>query len=152
MPSTSSWKNFFFNLFILFIYFWLCWVFVAALWLSLAAASGGYSSLQCTGFSLWWFLLLWSMGSRHVGFSSCGTWAQQLWLVDSRVQAQQLWCMGFVAPRRVGSPWTRAQICVPCIGRQILNHCTTREAQSSWKILLAIFSLLPKDTNNSEHD
>ena len=30
------------------------------------------SSLWCTGFSLWWLLLLWSMGSRQVGFSSCG--------------------------------------------------------------------------------
>ena len=33
-------------------YFWLCWVFVAARGLSLVSASGGYSSLQCTGFSL----------------------------------------------------------------------------------------------------
>ena len=37
---------------------------------------GGYSSLRCTGFSLWWFLLLHSMGSRHRGFSSCGSQAQ----------------------------------------------------------------------------
>ena len=34
------------------IYFWLCWVFVAAHGLSLVAASGGYSSLRCAGFSL----------------------------------------------------------------------------------------------------
>ena len=69
---------FFFNKFIyyLFIYFWLCWVFVAACGLSLVAASGGYFSLPCAGFSLQWLLLLWSMGSRHVGFSSCGSWAQ----------------------------------------------------------------------------
>ena len=40
---------FFFNLLILFIYFWLRWVFVAAHGLSLVAASGGYSSLQCAG-------------------------------------------------------------------------------------------------------
>ena len=33
------------------------------------------SSLQCTGFSLQWLLLLQSTGSRHAGFSSCGTWA-----------------------------------------------------------------------------
>ena len=59
-----------------FIYFWLCWLFVAACGLSLVAVSGGYSSLQCTGFSLQWFLLLRSMGCRHAGFSSCGTWAQ----------------------------------------------------------------------------
>ena len=83
-------RLFFFNinLFIylsiyLFIYFWLHWVFVAAHGLSLVAASGlslvaasrGYSS-KCAGFSLQWLFLLWSTGSRHTGFSSCGTWAQ----------------------------------------------------------------------------
>ena len=67
------------NLFIylfLFIYFWLCWVFVAAHGLSLVAVSRGYSSLRCVGLSLRWLLLLWSMGSRRAGFSNCGTWDQ----------------------------------------------------------------------------
>ena len=59
----------------LFIYFWLHWVFVAARGLSLVAASGGYFSLRCACFSLWWLLLLRSTGSRCAGFSSCGTWA-----------------------------------------------------------------------------
>ena len=54
---------FFFN----FIYFWLRWVFIAAHGLSLVAASGGYSSLWCTVFSLRWLLLLWSTGSRAHG-------------------------------------------------------------------------------------
>ena len=62
-----------------FIYFGVHWVFVALLGLSLVAESGD--------FSLWW-LLLWSTGSRHVGFqylllsglsarglNSCGAWA-----------------------------------------------------------------------------
>ena len=113
------------------IFFWLRWVFIAARGLSLVAASRGYSLLQCTGFSLQWPLLLWSTGSRHAGFSSCGscgTWAQQLRLVGSRAQAQQLWCTGLVALWHVGSSWTRARTRVPCIGRQILNHCATREA------------------------
>ena len=35
--------------------------------------------------------------------------------------------MGLVAPRHVGSSRPRAQPCVPCIGRRILNHCATRE-------------------------
>ena len=35
--------------------------------------------------------------------------------------------MGLVAPRHVGSSQTRARTRVPCIGRQILNHCATRE-------------------------
>ena len=61
----------------LFIYLFLAaWVFVATHRLSLVAASGGYSSLWCAGFSLWWLLLLQSMGSRHMGFSSCSTQAQ----------------------------------------------------------------------------
>ena len=57
-------------------YFWLRWVFVAVRWLSLVVASGGYSSLRCMGFSSQWLLLLQGMGSRPVGFSSCGTRAQ----------------------------------------------------------------------------
>ena len=88
----------------------------------------GYSSLQCAGFLLWWLLLLWSTGSRSAGFSSCGVWAQQFWLTGSRAQAQQLWRMGLVAPRHVRSSQTGAQICVRCIGRQVLNHCATKEA------------------------
>ena len=40
---------------------------------------------------------------------SCGSWAQLL--------------RGYV-----GSSQTRARTHVPCIGRRILNHCTTREA------------------------
>ena len=39
--------------------------------------------------------------------------------------------MGPVAPRHVGSSRTRARTRVPCIGRQILDHCATREAPSS---------------------
>ena len=100
---------------------------VAVHGLSLVAVSGGYSSLQCAGFSLQWLLLLQSTGSRHTGFSSCGTWAQQLWLAGSRVLAQQLWSTGLVALWHVGSSPTRARTRVPCIGRQTLNHCTTRE-------------------------
>ena len=43
-------------------------------------------------------------------------------------QAQLLWLTGLVAPRHVGSSQTRARTRVPCISRQILNHCATREA------------------------
>ena len=62
-------------LFYLFFYFifWLRWVFVAAHGLSLVVPSGGYSSLQCASFSLWWLLLLRNTGSMYAGFSSCGT-------------------------------------------------------------------------------
>ena len=33
---------------------------------------------------------------------------------------------GLVAPRHVGSSWTRDWTRVPCIGRRILNHCASR--------------------------
>ena len=83
--------------------------------LSLVATSRGPSSLRCLGFSLRWLLLLQSTGSRRTGFSSFVT------------QAQESWRTGLAAPWHVGSSWTRARTHVPCIGRQILNHCTTRE-------------------------
>ena len=53
--------------FCLFIYLWLCWVFVSVQGLSLVAASGGHSSLRCAGLSLSWPLLLRSTGSRRTG-------------------------------------------------------------------------------------
>ena len=110
-------------IFFKFIYFWPCWVFVAV---------RGFLQLQCVGFLLRWLLLLQNTGSRFTGFSSCGTLAQQLWLMGSRAQAQQLWQTGLVVPWHVGSSRTRAQTRVPCIGRRILNHCTTREVSISY--------------------
>ena len=47
----------------------------------------GCSSLQCTGFSLWWLLLLWSTCCRVP-------------------RLQYLWSMGLVAPH-IESCWTR---------------------------------------------
>ena len=57
---------FFFNLY-LFIYLWLCWVFISVLGLSLVVASGGLSSSRCAGLSLSRPLLLRSTGSRRAG-------------------------------------------------------------------------------------
>ena len=58
--------NFGFILFIyLFIYLCLCWFFVSVRGLSLVVASGGHSSLRCTGLSLSRPLLLRSTGSRR---------------------------------------------------------------------------------------
>ena len=127
LPVKSVWLFFFSFIKNLFIYFWLCQVFVAAHGLSLVVASGGYSSFPCAGFSLWWLLSLQSIGSRCMGFSICSTRAQQLCLMGFRVQAQQLWRTGLVTPWHVGSSWTWDRTHVPCIGRWILNHCTTRE-------------------------
>ena len=67
-------------------------------------------------------------------FSSCSEWASHVvasLAVDYRLwsaRAQYLWCMGFDAPWHVGSSQTRDRTCVPCIGKQILNYWTIREA------------------------
>ena len=96
---------------------------------SLVVVSRGYFLLWCVGFSLQWLLLLRSTGSRHVGPSSCGT------------RAQQLWCTGLVASGHMGSYRTRDQTHVPCIGRRILNHCTTREVPVHCRILIHYLEL-----------
>ena len=53
--------------FYLFIYLWLCWVFVSVRGLSLVVASGGHSSSRCAGLSLSRPLSLRSTGSRRAG-------------------------------------------------------------------------------------
>ena len=53
--------------FYLFIYLWLCWVFVSVRGVSLVAASGGHSSSWCADLSLSRPLLLRSTGSRRAG-------------------------------------------------------------------------------------
>ena len=91
LSTAKRFPLFFSNKFIIyFIYFWRRWVFVAACGLSLIVVSGGYSSLRCAGFSLWWLLLLWSTGSRRVGFSSCGSWALECRVSSSGAWAQLL--------------------------------------------------------------
>ena len=65
------------NLFIVFIYFWLHWVFTAAHGLSLVVTSRGYSSLRRTGFSCCGAQALGAWASVVVacGLSSCGSQA-----------------------------------------------------------------------------
>ena len=68
-------------------------------------------------------------------FSSCGK-REPFFIAASLVAEHSLQTRrlrscgsrGLVAPRHVGSSQTRARTHVPCIGRQILNHCATREA------------------------
>ena len=67
-PQNHLGELFFKILFIyLFIYFWLCWVFVSVRGLLLVVASGGHSSSRCAGLSLLRPLLLQSTGSRCAG-------------------------------------------------------------------------------------
>ena len=65
----------------------------------------------------------WAFSSCNTGFSAGG-----LLLFQSKgSRAQQLLHVGLVALRHVESSQTRGQTRVPSIGRQILNHWTTRE-------------------------
>ena len=112
---------FFFNIYlfiwlhrVLFIYLFL-YLFLSALGLRFCARA--FSSCGKRGPP---FIAV--RGSLHYrGLSCCGAQAPD-------AQAQQLWLTGPAAPRHVGSSQTRARTRVPCIGRQILNHCATREA------------------------
>ena len=83
----EGWKT---DFFLVLFFLWLHWVFVAARGLSLVVASRGYSLLWCTGLWLRWPLLLQSTGSRHAGFSSCGTRAPELRLSSCGAWAQLL--------------------------------------------------------------
>ena len=88
--------------------------------LSLIVVIGGYSLgrqvSHCSGF------LLRSTGSRAHGLPL-------LWFPGSRAQAQWLWHMGLVALQHMGSFWARDGTFVSCIGRWIIYHWDTREAQ-----------------------
>ena len=98
-----------------FIYFFI-YLFMAVLGLRFCARA-----LSSCG--KWGPLFIAVRGASHYcGLSCCGTQAPD-------AQAQQLWLTGLVAPRHVGSSQTRARTRVPCTGRQILNHCATREAR-----------------------
>ena len=104
----------------LFIYYllislWLLWVFIAVYGLPLFAASGGYPSFGCVGYSLQ--SLPQSMGSKSADFSSCGA-------------------QDFVTLKHVESQ-TRDQTGVPCIAKQILIHYTNRKVQKICIFLMA---------------
>ena len=85
-PVTSLCSFFFFFLFVprniyVFIYGWGGSWFLHTGFLSLWRA-GGYSLLQCMGFSLWWLLLLQSTGSvvvtyRFICSKACGIFPNQ---------------------------------------------------------------------------
>ena len=67
----------------LLIYFCLCQIFIAACRLSLVVASGGCSSLWCTGFSLYQLLI--TVASLVAGHGIQGVWASVV--VDPRLQS-----------------------------------------------------------------
>ena len=83
--------------------------------LPIVAASRGYSLIA--GFSLEWFLLLPSAGSRACGLNSHSSWA-----LEHRLNS----CLA--VPQYAGSSWTRGWTRVSCIGRWIICHWTIRKA------------------------
>ena len=127
--------NFFFNSFAVF------WGFLKNYFTYLFIFGCVRSSFLCKG-----FLQLRQAGatlhrgaraSHCRGLSCCGAQAPD-------AQAQQLWLTGLVAPRHVGSSQTRARTRVPCISRQTLNHCTTREALQAGFLTSLLYSDLRK--------
>ena len=83
--------------------------------------------------------------SHRGGFSCCGAQALGCW-------ASVAVAHGLVAPRHVGSSWIRDRTCALCIGRQMLNHWTTREALFHSLLLLIFYcsflSGMPSSSNN----
>ena len=90
----------------------LHWVFIVVHRLSLPALCGGFSLVVVHGL----FIV--------VASSCCRTWAPECIGFSSysmRAQPpQDMWNL---------SSWTRDQTHVPCIGRHICNHWTTRQVQ-----------------------
>ena len=102
------------------IYMWLHWV-VVAVWTSSSCGQWGLFFTVVCG-------LLTAVASLIAGHGLYGTWAQQLQLVGSRAWVKQLWPMGLAACSMWdSSSQTKDGTHVPCIGRWILNHWTTRE-------------------------
>ena len=113
LNCTLKWVNvnYILNFIYLFIYLWLCWIFVSVRGLSLVVASGDHSSSRCAGRSLSRPLLLRSTGSRRAGSAvvahgpscsvACGIFPDQgsnpyalHWQADSqplRHQGSPLW-------------------------------------------------------------
>ena len=106
---------------VFFVLIYLFYLFLAVLglrcctWVFSSCGEWGLLFMQCTGIAVA------SLVAEH---GALGMWASVVWPT------------GLVAPWHVGSSWTKARTCVPCIGRRILNHCTTREAPSHTVFIL----------------
>ena len=109
LPWWLPWFFFPHNFIYLLIHFWLCWVFCVGF--SPAVKSGGYSLVAVL--KMRWLLLLRSTGSR-----ACRL--QKVRPLGSSTQSQELWHMGIVALRYMGSSWMRDWTLVSCTGRRLL--------------------------------
>ena len=95
---------------------------------SLVVAIGGYSLLQHMAFSLRWLLLLWSTGSRCVGFSSCDMWASVVVVRELQSAGSVVVAHGLSCSAACGIFTDQGSNPCPLHRRQTLNHCATREA------------------------
>ena len=119
-PCGLPWQtdSFFFFFFLIFIYYLFIMFIFGCVGSSFLCE--GFPQLRRVGATLH----RGARASHHRGLSRCGAEVPD-------AQAQQLRLTGPVAPWHVASSQTRARTRVPCIGRQTLNHCATREARQT---------------------
>ena len=97
--------------------------------------SSEYVPRSCNCWLIWFFILknvvsvLLGLCCCQKSFSSCGVRTSHCgpfscYSVASGAQARER-LGGLVTPRRVAP--SRSRTCIPCIGRQILNHWSARE-------------------------
>ena len=121
-----------------FIYLWLCWVFVAAWGLSLLRWVGATPVVVSRLLTVVASLVA-STGSRLLGFSSC-THRLSSCGPQALEQGTAIVAHGLGSRLVCGIFLNQESDCVPCIGRQALNHWTTREVshvsileEKSWR-------------------
>ena len=108
-----------------------------------SAAALAFLQLQGVGFSCCWARAL-----GCPGFSGCSTWALvRPWAPEHRLNS--CGAQGLADLWHVGSSRTRDETCVSCIGRQILYHWATREAQFC-PFLISYFSVFPALLKNDK--
>ena len=83
----------------------LCWVFSPACVLFSSCGQRGATLASGAWASL--------VAELKIYPGGLGNWSSWAW---------ELWHMGLVVPRHVGSSWIRGQTCVSCIGRRVLYH------------------------------
>ena len=96
--------------------------------------SCGVWVLHCTDFFCW--------GARTLGctgFTSRGSWAHYL----QHMGLADLWYVNYF--------WTRGQTQIPCIGRLILNHQTTREVHLLRVLIFLFLDTLGNLSENYTH-
>ena len=114
--------------------------FVVVVVLSLSCSAQAFSSCSSRGYSLvamhrLVIVIIFLLMTQALGIPAAVAVALGLWGT-----AQSLWRRGLVAPRPVKSSWIRNWPHMPCFGRWILNHWTTREVPH-WLLLITVTTL-----------